>query len=78
MSKGSRNRTKNWKAYREGWERCFGRRLVVRREDEEEVRKAIESAPDGSLVPIVVSDAVPDDMALVVKDGKIEGVLKTT
>ena len=26
MSKGSRNRTTDWKAYREGWERCFGKK----------------------------------------------------
>lgn len=62
MSKGSRNRTTD--------------RIVVRREDEEEVRKALVSAPDGPLMPIVFSDAVPDDMAVMVKDGQVLGVLR--
>jgi hypothetical protein len=73
MSKGSRNRTTDWKAYRSNYDQIFG--IKVPKSAEDEIRRAIASGKD--MLPIVLSDAVPDDTAVLMKDGQVQGVLKS-
>jgi hypothetical protein len=62
MSKGSRNRTTDWKAYRKGWERCFGKKKRTKK-----VRKTTTQIC-GHPITIVESPAMPDDAVAFVPD----------